>query len=104
MPLGMDPKIVEVYRGVGKLLSRYTAGKVRYLSLRVGRGRSWGTEASAPVLHVRCYTVPHVCASLLPPSPCGPAFALDLSLPASPEAPLTCFPLGKLNKLVLALK
>ncbi|GAB4821947.1 hypothetical protein N2152v2_008993 [Parachlorella kessleri] len=28
VPIGLDPKVVEVYRGVGKLLSRYTAGKV----------------------------------------------------------------------------
>ena len=29
VPIGLDPKVVEVYRGVGKLLSRYSAGKVR---------------------------------------------------------------------------
>ena len=35
VPLGLDPKVVEVYRGVGKLLSRYKAGKV-------GGGRGGG--------------------------------------------------------------
>lgn len=29
VPDGLDDKVVQVYRGVGKLLSRYTAGKVR---------------------------------------------------------------------------
>ena len=28
MPSGLDPKVVEVYQGVGKVMSRYTAGKV----------------------------------------------------------------------------
>lgn len=28
MPTGLDPKVIEVYRGVGQVLSRYTAGKV----------------------------------------------------------------------------
>ncbi len=28
MPEGLDDKVVEVYRAVGKLLSRYTVGKV----------------------------------------------------------------------------
>ena len=27
-PLGLDPKVVEVYTAVGKIMSRYTAGKV----------------------------------------------------------------------------
>lgn len=29
IPGELDPKVVEVYQGVGKVLSRYTAGKVR---------------------------------------------------------------------------
>lgn len=28
LPSGLDPKVVEVYKGVGELLSRYTSGKV----------------------------------------------------------------------------
>ena len=28
VPDDLDPKVVEVYQGVGKVLSRYTAGKV----------------------------------------------------------------------------
>lgn len=31
VPAELDPKVVEVYQGVGKVLSRYTAGKVRLL-------------------------------------------------------------------------
>ena len=28
LPEGLDPKVVAVYQGVGRLLTRYTAGKV----------------------------------------------------------------------------
>jgi hypothetical protein len=28
-PEGLDERVIEVYRGVGQLLSRYTTGKVR---------------------------------------------------------------------------
>lgn len=30
LPEGLDSKVVEVYQGVGKVMSRYTAGKVRW--------------------------------------------------------------------------
>lgn len=32
MPEGLDERVVEVYRAVGQLLSRYTTGKVRHIS------------------------------------------------------------------------
>ena len=28
LPAGLDPKVVEVYTAVGKILSRYSAGKI----------------------------------------------------------------------------
>ncbi len=36
VPEGLEPRVIEVYRGVGKLLSRYSAGKVP--KVRAGGG------------------------------------------------------------------
>mgnify|MGYP001806960375 CR=1 FL=1 len=35
MPDGLEPRVIEVYRGVGKLLSRYSTGKIP--KVRAGR-------------------------------------------------------------------
>ena len=44
LPGGLEPKVVEVYQGVGKVMSRYTAGKVR-------AGRRAGLRRT----HMRCW-------------------------------------------------
>ncbi len=41
MPDGLDPKVVEVYTAVGKLLSRYSAGKVPKAFKIVPTLKSW---------------------------------------------------------------
>jgi hypothetical protein len=48
VPEGLDPKVVEVYQGVGKVLSRYTSGKVRRTACgNRTRGTAAGTGAAA---------------------------------------------------------
>lgn len=41
IPDGLDPKVVEVYRGVGQVLSRYTAGKVPKAFKVIPNLRNW---------------------------------------------------------------
>ncbi|GLC39592.1 hypothetical protein PLESTB_000809400 [Pleodorina starrii] len=41
VPDGLEPRVVEVYRGVGKLLSRYTAGKVPKAFKIIPNLRNW---------------------------------------------------------------
>jgi hypothetical protein len=43
VPEGLDDKVVEVYRGVGQLLSRYTTGKVRARAWAARVGGRWRT-------------------------------------------------------------
>lgn len=41
LPQGINPKVEEVYRGVGKLLSRYTAGKIPKAFKIIPNLRNW---------------------------------------------------------------
>lgn len=41
VPSGLDPKVIEVYRGVGKVLTRYTAGKVPKAFKVIPNLRNW---------------------------------------------------------------
>lgn len=41
MPEGLDPKVVEVYQGVGVLLSRYTTGKLPKAFKIIPNLRNW---------------------------------------------------------------
>ena len=52
LPGGLEPKVVEVYQGVGKVMSRYTAGKVGANFRGRGRGRAL-VPATTCTLHAR---------------------------------------------------
>ena len=41
MPEGLNPKVVEVYTGVGQLLSRYTVGKLPKAFKIIPNLRNW---------------------------------------------------------------
>ena len=41
VPEGLDPKVVEVYQGVGVLLSRYTTGKLPKAFKIIPNLRNW---------------------------------------------------------------
>ena len=48
LPEGLDPKVVEVYQGVGVLLSRYTTGKLPKAFKIIPNLRNW-EEVRPPV-------------------------------------------------------
>ena len=41
MPQGLDPRVVEVYRGVGQLLRRYTVGRLPKAFKIIPNLRNW---------------------------------------------------------------
>lgn len=56
IPDGFDPKVVEVYQGVGKVLSRYTAGKV-----------GWQVGVLVPCACLAaCRRASHACTACMP--------------------------------------
>ena len=53
VPDGMPPKVVEVYRSVGKIMSRYSAGKVPKAFKIIPNLKNW-EEVSAPAAQTAC--------------------------------------------------
>ena len=53
MPEGLPPKVVEVYRSVGKIMSRYSAGKVPKAFKIIPNLKNW-EEVSPPSAQAAC--------------------------------------------------
>ena len=53
MPEGLPPKVVEVYRSVGKIMSRYSAGKVPKAFKIIPNLKNW-EEVSSPPTQTAC--------------------------------------------------
>lgn len=63
IPDELDPKVVEVYQGVGKVLSRYKSGKVRPAALEAGPGVCAACDAM--LLHAACACALLACLACL---------------------------------------
>ena len=48
MPEGLPPKVVEVYRSVGKIMSRYSAGKVPKAFKIIPNLKNWEEVSPSP--------------------------------------------------------
>ena len=92
MPEGLPPKVVEVYRSVGKIMSRYSAGKVPKAFKIIPNLKNWEEVSSPPA----CLDSLSTCmsASGVNGPLCPQQYALSCSWPAQAWAPL--YPPGAL--------